>query len=61
MAALAFTTHGVHWWALGLTRVLGGDSRPNGLMAIPFLVISVLGAVVFFDAGDWPIGTLFVG
>jgi hypothetical protein len=61
MAALAFTAYGVHWWALGLSRMLGGDPRPNGLMAIPFLVISVLGAFVFFDAGDWPVGTLFVG
>jgi hypothetical protein len=30
-------------------------------MAIAFLVISVLGMVVFFKAGDWPVGLVFVG
>jgi hypothetical protein len=61
MAALAFTAYGVHWFALGLTRVLGSDPRPNGYMAIPFTVLSVLGVVVFFSAGDWPVGVLFIG
>jgi hypothetical protein len=42
-------------------RVLGGDPRPNALMAVPFLVLSVLGAVVFFGAHDNPVGGLFVG
>lgn len=61
MAALAFTVYGVHWFALGLTRTLGGDPRPNEFMAIAFTVISVLGAIVFFDSSDWPVGLLFVG
>jgi hypothetical protein len=61
MAAVAFTAYGVHWWAIGLTRVFGGDPRPNALMSIPFLVLSVLGAVVFFGAHDNPVGALFVG
>src|SRR3954452_5022025 len=61
MAALAFTAYGVHWWALGLGRVFGGDPRPNALMAIPFEVLSILGAVVFFGAHDDPVGALFVG
>jgi hypothetical protein len=61
MAALAFTAYGVHWWALGMTRALGGDPRPNGFMAIPFTVLSVLGVVVFLNAGDWPVGILFIG
>ena len=61
MAALAFTAYGVHWWALGLSRALGSDPRPNALMSIPFLVISILGAVVFFGADDNPVGALFVG
>jgi hypothetical protein len=60
MAALAFTAYGVHWWALGLNRALGGDPRPNGFMAISFIVISLLGAVVFFHAGDAPVGVLFL-
>jgi hypothetical protein len=42
-------------------RVFGSDPRPNALMSIPFLVLSVLGAVVFFGADDNPVGGLFVG
>jgi hypothetical protein len=61
MAALAFTAYGVHWFSLGLARALGGDPRPNEFMAIAFTIISVLGMVVFFKAGDWPVGLLFVG
>jgi hypothetical protein len=61
MAALAFTAYGVHWFAIGLGRWLGGDPRPNGFMSIPFAAISVLGALVFFEASDWPVGVLFVG
>jgi hypothetical protein len=61
MAALAFTAYGVHWFSLGLARTLGGDPRPNEFMAIAFTMISVLGMIVFFKAGDWPVGLLFVG
>jgi len=61
MAALAFTAFGVHWFALGVTRVLGGDPRPNEFMAIAFTILSALGIVVFFQADDWPVGLLFVG
>jgi hypothetical protein len=61
MAAVAFTAYGVHWWAIGMARVFGGDPRPNALMSIPFLVLSVLGTVVFFGADDNPVGALFVG
>lgn len=61
MAALAFTAYGVHWWALGMTRALGGDPRPNGFMAIPFTVLSVLGVVVFFSVGDGAVGIVFIG
>jgi hypothetical protein len=48
MAALAFTAYGVHWWALGMGRALGGDPRPNAFMAIAFTSLSALGVVVFF-------------
>jgi hypothetical protein len=61
MAAVAFTAYGVHWWALGMGRIFGGDPRPNAFMSIPFFVLSVLGAVVFFGASDNPVGGLFVG
>jgi hypothetical protein len=40
---------------------LGGDPRPNEFMAIAFTIISVLGMLVFFRAGDWPVGLVFVG
>jgi hypothetical protein len=61
MAALAFTVYGVHWWAMGMGRAMGGDSRPNALMSIPLLLISILGAIVFFKSHDNPVGVLFVG
>lgn len=61
MAAVAFTAYGVHWFALGLGRALGGDPRPNGFMSVSFIALSVLGLLVFFKASDWPVGLLFVG
>ncbi len=60
-AALAFTAYGVHWFAMGFNKMRGADSRPNGFMSIAFTLISVLGIVVFFRAGDWPVGVLFCG
>ena len=60
MAALAFTAYGVHWFAIGGGRFLGADPKPNGFMSIAFTVISLLGMVVFFKAGDWPVGILFI-
>ena len=61
MTAVAFTAYGVHWFALGLSRTFSGDPRPNAFMAIPFMVLSALGAVVFFGAHDNPVGALFAG
>ena len=61
MAALAFTAYGVHWFALGLGRTFNGDPRPNAMMSIPFMVISALGAIVFFGASDVPVAALFCG
>jgi hypothetical protein len=61
MTALAFTAYGVHWFAIGMTRTLGGDPRPNGLMSVPFIFLSVLGIIVFFKADDVPVGILFIG
>ena len=60
-AALAFSAYGIHWFALGWNRYQGNDARPTGLMAIAFTIISVLGMVVFFTAGAWPVGILFAG
>lgn len=61
MAALAFTAYGVHWFAIGYNRARGADPRPNGYMAIAFTAISILGAAVFFTAGDAGVGGLFIG
>jgi hypothetical protein len=61
MAALAFSAFGIHWFALGWNRYQGNDARPNAGMSIGFIVLSVTGMVVFFAAGAWPLGLLFVG
>ena len=59
MAALAFTAYGIHWFALGWNRYRGNDPRPNAGMSIGFLIISITGSFVFFDAGAWAVGVLF--
>ena len=61
MAALAFTAFGTHWFAVAYRRYRGGDARPEGWMAIPFMLLSILGALVFYTAGDIPVMILFVG
>jgi hypothetical protein len=61
MAALAFSAYGIHWFAIGLNRLQRNDPRPNAGMCVAYTVISVLGMVVFFSAGDWPVGLLFLG
>ena len=61
MAALAFTAYGVHWFALGWNRLRRIDSRVNVGMSIAFTLISILGIIVFFSAGDHPVGGLFIG
>lgn len=61
MAALAFTAYGVHWFALGWNRLHRADPRVNVGMAVAFLLISILGIIVFFKVGDDPVGGLFIG
>jgi hypothetical protein len=61
MAALAFTAYGVHWFALGWNRLRGTDPRVNVGMTIAFLLISILGIIVFFKVGDAPVGGVFIG
>ncbi|NVM93703.1 hypothetical protein [Arthrobacter wenxiniae] len=61
MAALAFSAYGIHWFALGYNRWQGVDPRTNAGMSVAYTIISVLGIVVFFAVGDWPVGLLFVG
>jgi hypothetical protein len=61
MAALAFSAYGIHWFALGWNRYVNADARPNAGMSVAYTVLSVLGMVVFFGAGGWPVGILFAG
>jgi hypothetical protein len=61
MAALAFTAYGVHWFAMGWNRLRRTDPRVNVGMTVAFLLISVLGVIVFFQSGDAPVGGLFIG
>jgi hypothetical protein len=61
MAALAFTAYGVHWFGLGWIRIRRTDVRANLGMTIAFLMISVLGIIVFFSSGDHPVGGVFIG
>jgi len=61
MAALAFTAYGVHWFAVAHRRYVGASPVPEGWMAIAFLLLSILGVVVFYQAGDIPVCILFIG
>jgi len=61
MAGLAFTAYGVHWFVIGWNRLHGADGRASLGMTIGFLLISILGIIVFFGAHDDPVGGLFIG
>lgn len=61
MAAFAFSAYGIHWFAMGWNRYHQLDARVNFGMCIAYIVISVMGIVVFFGAGDVPVGVVFVG
>jgi hypothetical protein len=61
MTALAFTAYGVHWVAMGWNRIHGVDPRVNVGMTVAFMLISILGIIVFFKAHDAPVGALFIG
>jgi hypothetical protein len=61
MAGLAFTAYGIHWFAMAHRRYIGSSSAPDAWIAIAFLFLSVLGAYVFFRAGDTTVMLIFVG
>jgi hypothetical protein len=61
MAALAFSAYGIHWFALGWNRYRGNDARPNAGMCVAYMVVSAMGATVFYQAGDIPVFLLFLG
>ncbi|MFD9635567.1 hypothetical protein [Streptomyces violascens] len=60
MAALAFSAYGIHWFAIGWNRYRSSDPRTNAGMCVAFMVISAMGATVFFKVADWPGGLLFL-
>jgi hypothetical protein len=51
----------VHWFAIGWNRLRGTDPRVNVGMTIAFLLLSILGIIVFFKVGDAPVGGVFIG
>lgn len=61
MAALAFTAFGIHWFAMAHRRYIGSSSQPDAWMAITFFLVSLLGVIVFFAAGDIPVAIVFIG
>jgi hypothetical protein len=61
MAAFAFSAYGIHWFSIGWNRYRGNDPRPNAGMSVAFMLISAMGATVFFKVGDWPVGLVFIG
>lgn len=61
MAAVAFTAYGIHWFAMAHRRFIDSSSAPDGWMAIPFVMISILGILIFAKAGDVPVAILFLG
>lgn len=60
-AGIETTVFGIHWLAMGLSRIRGGSIVPNGFMSIPFFLVSLLGLIVFNAAGDMPVVLLFAG
>jgi hypothetical protein len=46
---------------MGWNRLRRADARVNAGMTVAFLLISILGIIVFFNVGDDPVGGLFVG
>ncbi len=61
MAALAFTSFGIHWFATSHRKYIGSNIQPDGWMAIAFLFLSLLGVDVFGHAGDIPVMIIFIG
>jgi hypothetical protein len=61
MAALAFSAYGIHWFAMGWNRMHGADARVSTGMVVGFLLISILGIIVFFGAHDHPVAGVFIG
>lgn len=61
MAALAFTAYGIHWFAMSHRRYIGSSADADGWMAIAFLILSILGVVIFIMDNDIPVAIVFIG
>lgn len=61
MAALAFSAYGIHWFAIGWNRYSRLDPRVNVGMCVGYMVVSAMGATIFFKAKDYPVGVIFLG
>ena len=61
MAAVAFTAYGTRWFALAYRRYVGASSEPDAWMAIPCLLFSILGAMVFAAARSNAVAILIIG
>jgi hypothetical protein len=61
MAAVAFTAYGISWVATAYRRYVGASSEPDAWMAIPFLLLSILGAIVSAAAGSNAVAILYIG
>jgi hypothetical protein len=61
LAAVAFTAYGIYWVAVGYRRYVGASSEPDAWMAIPFLLLSILGAIVSAAAGSMAVMILYAG
>ncbi|GGT85692.1 hypothetical protein GCM10010289_01710 [Streptomyces violascens] len=61
MAASAFSAYGILWFAIGWNRYRFNDPRTDAGMCVAFMVISAMGATMFFKVADRPAGLLFLG
>jgi hypothetical protein len=51
---------GIDWFVMAYRRFLGASSESDAWMAIPFLLHSILGAIVFAATGSMPVAILYV-
>jgi hypothetical protein len=58
---ISYTAFGIHWFAMAHRRFIGASDQPDAWMAIAFFLVSLLGVIVFFAAGDVPVAIVFIG
>jgi len=60
-ASLAFLLFGLQWIVVGLGTLKGAAIVPDGWMAIPYALLSILGLIIFANVSDIPVMLVFVG